>query len=237
MTERFSASVAGRLMACHASGNLDVAIPGWEEPVVDRAAGAKGYGTNVHKLFQDALELTPRNMQHYAKAVSYVADLRATRRFTAYVEQTVTVEWLPSKPKTTADLVLATKDQLDVVDWKTGKIPVSVHDNEQMMYYAVTWAHVAPLAKGATLHIVQPWANNIESTFVSAAKLEQFMLEAQAAEAKVHAKDTTFGPSDHCKFCPANPHSRGDKGRPLCPVMLNILYPPQVDAAGILEDL
>jgi hypothetical protein len=42
-------------------------------------------------------------------------------------------------------------------------------------------------------------------------------------------------PSDHCKFCPAYPHSRAaEKGSPPCPVTLQLLYPKVVNEDEIL---
>ena len=47
--------------------------------------------------------------------------------------------------------------------------------------------------------------------------------------------DTTFQPGDHCMFCSANPHSRAAKGKPLCPAMMQMLYPKEpLDLAAIL---
>lgn len=235
MTTRFSASNAGRLMACPASANLDLAIPNWVAPVVDPTKGAKGLGTNIHSVFEKAWELGARDLLMYSRAVAYVAELRQTRRFKTMIETSVTATWLQSQPQTTADLVLYTQDEIHVIDTKTGKIHVDVHDNEQLMFYAVCYAPLAPKAKGVTVHILQPWADNMEAVFISAAELKKFMDEAIAAEAKVLAKDLTFGPSDHCKFCPANPHSRGDKGKPLCPAMMQILYPPIIHEDEILS--
>ena len=59
-------------------------------------------------------------------------------------------EWLPSKPGTTADLVLYVADEIHVIDLKTGKIPVLVYDNQQLLFYAATYGHLAPKAKGAS---------------------------------------------------------------------------------------
>ena len=56
--------------------------------------------------------------------------------------------------------------------------------------------------------------------------------EAIDTQQKILAGDVTFGPSDHCMFCPAYPHSRSPKGRPLCPATMQILYP----TIGIDED-
>lgn len=235
MTVRFSASNAGRLMACPASGNLNDAILGWVEPVRDDMAGAKGVGSKRHALFAEFNELSTSEMRAMTRSLQYVADLRATRRFKVLVETTMKATWLQQEPETTADLVLFTQDELHVLDLKWGRIPVEVVDNEQLMYYAATYGHLAPKAKGVTVHILQPMAEGNSSWFISTTRLAQFMDEARKAEAKLLAKDVTFGPSDHCTFCPANPHSRGDKGSPLCPPMLQILYPSTVDEAAILD--
>lgn len=236
MTERFSASAAPRLMQCAASGNLDVSIPGWVPPVVDETKGAKGKGTALHMLLEEATEYSPKDMQHLASAIDYVAQLRTRRRFRVATEVDMVAEWLPSQPRTTVDLVLYTNDELHIVDHKTGKIPVEVVDNEQLLFYAVTAAqHYAPKAKGVTLHINQPWADNQAEWYADTNVLQDFIDRATIAEAKVTAKTPEFGPGDHCMFCPANPHSRGDKGSPLCPVMLGMLYPREVDEDAILE--
>lgn len=235
MTVRFSASNAGRLMACPASGNLDEAILGWIEPVRDEMAGAKGVGNLRHALFAQLMELNAREMQAMLMCLQYMADLRATRRFKVLIEHTMKATWLQQEPSTTADTVFYTQDEIHVIDLKWGRIPVEVIDNVQLLYYAATYGHLAPKAKGVTVHILQPMAAGCDSWFISTTRLAQFMDEARKAEQKLLAKDVTFGPSDHCTFCPANPHSRGDKGSPLCPTMLQILYPSAVDEAAILD--
>lgn len=234
MPERFSASVAARHMSCHASANLELAIPNWTPPVVDEDAGAKGVGTAKHAMLEPIMQLSAVEVAGFAAVLTYVAELRATRRFNVLVEQSITATWLDSQPSTTVDLVLYTKDELHVIDFKFGRIPVEVEHNEQLLYYATCFAPLAPKAKGATLHILQPHANNLVSWFADASVLAQFMVDAQFAERQILAGSTAFGPGDHCKFCPANPHSRGDKGKPLCPAMLSILYPDQTNEAEIL---
>ena len=235
MTERFSASAAPRLMQCAASGNLDTAIPGWTAPVVDHTAGAKGKGSEIHKIFEQAANYSAKDMQAIASAMTYVANLRATRRFKVLTEATTTADWLDSKPLTTVDLVLYTQDELHILDYKTGRIRVEVLDNQQLLYYAACFAHLAPKAKGVTVHIVQPWANNIASWFADTNVLRQFIDDARATEQKLLNKVPDFQPGNHCTFCPANPHSRGDKGSPLCPAMMQLLYPTWVDEKEMLD--
>lgn len=235
MTERFSASVAARHMACPASANLDLAIPYWTPPVEDRDAdNAANRGTSMHEMFALVMGLGRRDMKQMAEAIEYVNDLRATRQFKVLVEQSIKATWLDSQPDTQVDLVLYTQDEIHVLDLKTGKIPVEVVDNSQLLYYAVCFAPLAPKAKGVTVHIVQPWAGGCDSWFADTNVLAQFMADAQAAEKKVLAGDTTFGPSSSCQFCPAYPHSRTDKGKPLCPATMKILYPGRVDEDAIL---
>lgn len=236
MPERFSASVAAKHMACHASADLDAAILGWKQPVEDRQAdNAANRGTSMHEMFAKIQELPTSDVRRMAEALTYVADLRSTRRFKALVEKSVKATWLVSEPDTTVDLVLFTQDEIHVLDLKTGKVPVEVVGNEQLLYYGVSFANLAPRAKGVTLHIVQPWADNISSWWADTNTLQTFMLEAQKAEAAILAGDLTFGPSDHCMFCPANPHSRSaEKGSPSCPAMLRLLYPPVVNEDEIL---
>jgi hypothetical protein len=49
------------------------------------------------------------------------------------------------------------------------------------------------------------------------------------ADRRIMRKELTLRPNDHCTFCPANPHTRGDKGNVMCPAMMNKLYPPVID--------
>lgn len=239
MTERFSASAAPRLMQCAASGNLDTTIPGWVPPVVDHSAGAKGKGTELHKVLESAMQFGARDLTHIVAALEYVDGIRSRRRFKVLTEHTMTADWLgvPDAPKTTVDLILYVQDEIHVIDYKTGRIPVNVFENEQLMYYATCAAMtLAPQAKGVHLHIVQPWAGNGagESWFCDSNRLNKFIIDARAAHQRVVNKASQFKPGDHCTFCPANPQSRGDKGRPFCPAMMQLLYPSVVEEDEIL---
>jgi hypothetical protein len=222
-------------MACPASAHLELAIANWVEPVRDETAGQKGVGTARHKMLEPMMELSPSDLQHMIDVMQYISDLRQTRRFTVGVEMKFTATWLKSEPTTTADLVLYTQDELHIIDYKWGRIEVPVHDNAQLLFYALCAAPLAPKAKKVTVHILQPYAKKYEAAEVTTTELAKFRDETIAAEKRVLAKDLTFGPSDHCTFCPANPHSRGDKGRPFCPAMMQILYPTVINEDEILS--
>lgn len=234
--EMFSASRAERHMQCHASANLELAIPNWTPPVVDPDAdNAANRGSHMHELFAGVMRLPLRDAENFSRALDFVNGIRRRRRFKVKIEEQVTVEWLATKPNTTADLVMYVSDEIHIIDLKTGKIPVEVIGNHQMLYYAVSYGHLAPKAKGVWLHIVQPWANVTESWFADTSVLAQFMNDAAATEAAIQAGSTQFSPGHHCQFCPANPHGRGLKGQPLCPTMLDLLYPRLIDEDEILN--
>lgn len=236
MAEKFSASVAKRHMGCAGSANLELAIPNWVPPVEDRTADtAANRGTQMHSIFASAVGLGARDAANMAEALSYVASVRAGRRFKLLVEQSMQATWLQSEPWTTADLVMYVSDELHVFDFKTGRIPVDPFENEQLMYYAVTYGGLAPKASGAHLHIVQPSAGAMGSWFATAARLDGFKLDATRTEAAVLGGSTVLTPGDHCMFCPANPAGRGEKGRPFCPEMIRFLYPrTDVDEKEVL---
>lgn len=297
MTVRFSASAADRLMACPGSANLPLAIPGWQEPVRDDMAGAKGVGTSVHAVLAEILQwddvemtlfadlLTEFQGLHYTKRnkiletdatiVAYLTSdpqnnwrrlqtylqdkpieiLRICSAFTPKMmrfiaaatlevealfdenfsnwasERSYDVTWLKGKPQTTPDLWIyyAKTNHLEVVDFKTGVIPVPAEENQQLMYYAATVMHEEGFTPSTiTVRIMQP--DHMSDCTMNRAELLAWMDEARAAEQRILNKDLTLNPTDKgCKFCPANPHTRGDKGTPLCPAMMDVLYPPVID--------
>jgi hypothetical protein len=235
VAERFSASVASKHLACPASANLELAIPGYQPPPRDGDTKASIKGTDMHEILERAGEYSPKEMLGIAEAMTYVANLRRTRRFKQILEAEGEGWWLQGKPGTKSDVVLYVQDQLEIVDYKFGGIPVPAAGNDQGKYYALAFLPLAPKAKGVTFHVVQPFANNIDSVFFTVAELEQFRLDTIAAEQKILAGDTTFSPSDACTFCPANPHGRGAKGSMRCPAMVQLLYPkPPLDEDSIL---
>lgn len=206
-----------------------------------RVSGAAG----LYAWFVQANELTPKLMRFVAEALSYVADLRVSFNEppVAWGEKTLQALFLKQKTQTTPDLVLISQDGriVDVVDYKSGVLPVSPVENDQLLFYAACvvyeWA-LTPLLKDAKfrLHIVQP--GNIDVPWeTTGAHVAEWIKEAREAERKILNGDLTLRPTDHCTFCPANPHGRGEKGRPYCPAMMQKLYPQYVDEVDIYEGL
>lgn len=233
--EKLTASRAERLMACPGSADLAASIPGWQPPVVDDTMGMSSTGAHIHELLHGLFQLktetksstkkfSAKDMQHLASALSYIADVWSGRRFSVLSEESVTVDWLDPSIKTTADVVFYTKDELHVIDLKWGQIPVEVVGNAQLLYYACSYAPYAPNAESVTVHIVQPKADNMVAWTISVDELALFMDEVRAAHKKIIGGDLTHSPGDHCLFCPAYPHARTAKGKPLCPEAMELLY-------------
>lgn len=233
MPNKLSASQASKHMACHASANLEVAIPGYVEPPRTRNGTAQA-GTDVHKVIEDLIGIqyitasktsnfTARDMLAAGKLITYIGELWSKRRFKILSEHKMTAWWLATKPTTTADVILYTQDEIHVLDPKWGKILVEVANNAQLIYYAACAAPLAPKAKGVWVHILQPRIDNMAAVFITTTEIQKFIEDSSAAEAAIQAGDVTFNPGDHCTFCPANPHTRGAKGKPSCPAMMELL--------------
>lgn len=250
MPKRLSASSASKFIACHASANLEVAIPGFVEPA-RTYGGAAQAGTDVHKVIEDLLGIkyvtekktsnfTGKDMVAAGRVITYIGELMSTRRFTVLSEHTIKATWLKTQPPTTADVVLFTQDEIHILDPKWGTLRVEVVGNKQLLFYAACYGHLAPKAKGVTVHILQPRAQggpNLESWFIDAITLKAFMDDCIAAETAIEGGSVVMTPGDHCTFCPANPHSRGGKGRPSCPVLMDLYgyANPPIDEDEILS--
>ena len=305
---RFSASSAGRLMACPGAANLEAAIPGWTPPVEDPTKfKAKPLGTRVHEILVPFAHMTHDFLHWFYETVTEFSKLHHTKRtvitgdlselgnylalrFPAAISQKTTVwtlewfqslhglapkmlrfiadvalwhatsrtkytyqenvarwaeldmetTWLSKPGKTQADFVLFDQGRgtLEIVDYKTGSIPVSAIDNDQLKFYA--WSVIQALltdvraAKNIIMTILQPGGdpdNSEESTFE---ELEAWSQRALAAESNILNGVLTLRPGDHCTFCPANPFARGEKGYPLCPAQRELLFQNTVDLDEIL---
>lgn len=297
-------------MQCPGSANLELAIPGFEEPWRDDAAGAKGVGTRIHTAFAALGVNGPSYLAGVAELVAAYADLHwrkrrdlldvanehelitwvenklaffgtanghtfaqwlialdrkerlppSTLRYIAetvrhliqllhelgpaprkVIEKTIECTWLPSSPRTTPDLLVMNNGKLAVVDYKTGRIPVSPVDNYQLMFYA--WSFLWHWFDGNVtldrnvpdeiiLIIWQP--GNFESHTITLEELKEWARLARRTDLQIERKVLTLNPGTACTFCPANPHSRGDKNQPYCPAIMPMLYPDKTNEEDIL---
>lgn len=95
MSKRFSASSAAQLMSCPGSANLELAIPGYVEPVRDDAAGAKGVGTVLHAFMDKHFTPTePGILLEYRAVIRAFAGLYITKRHEICDDPKVRLSWL-----------------------------------------------------------------------------------------------------------------------------------------------
>ena len=150
------------------------------------------------------------------------------------VEEKRQATWLVTEPKTTVDLIIHDAHTMYVIDLKMGDIDVMAEGNEQLMYYAQTWR--LPTFKRIVVMILQ--RNNINEWELTDHDLDQWIIGMVNSERRILDGDLSLKPGDHCKFCPANPHGRGDKGNKSCPAMLQLIYGERdlaVAEADVLE--
>ncbi|QOC56105.1 Cas4 family exonuclease [Microbacterium phage Zhengyi] len=169
-----------------------------------------------------AAGVPPRRIIHLAESMEYVADLISTmdaESLEVFVEEKVKATWLVTEPYTTVDLIIRDKNGSHIMDLKMGDIEVSVINNEQLMYYGQTFRRGN---EPMTLHIMQRGAT--DHWEVPMPVLDAWADKVKASEAAIMSGDLTLVAGSHCKFCPANPHGRGDKGTKACPVMMEVLY-------------
>ncbi|QNL30315.1 Cas4 family exonuclease [Microbacterium phage Mazun] len=206
------------------------------KPVKDTDGNAKRNEDGTVTLV--ASGVAPRRIQFIAEALNYVQDIidrMDAETLTVKVEVKKEVAWLETKPKTTVDLILADKNEMHVIDLKAGDIEVSPIMNEQLMYYAETFD--AGDYDKVTLHIIQ--RGYTDEWVLTTDVREKWVAEVQESERAILAGDLALSPGAHCKFCPANPHGRGDRGSKSCPVMMTVLYGESMreeDDNNVLED-
>lgn len=186
--------------------------------------------------------LPPQMLLYVFNTVVELSNLRYAYKpdfYQTFAEKSLTCSWLRSAPMTTPDIVFALPERLIVVDYKTGKIPVSPVANDQLMFYAVsalfTYYKPEDFHKVQAIELVIWQPGHHESWETDMVTLEKWMTEAQAADNRIISKDLTLRPGSACTFCPANPHSRGDKAPPYCPAMMTVLYPNTTDEEAVLD--
>ena len=187
-------------------------------------------GTTISHLAKDIVT-SPKLIRFLADALRFVHALRDENLGAVmYTEEKRIASWTQTKPKTSADVVLSSKVRLDIVDLKTGTIPVEAAYNEQLLYYLKTY-----LRREVELwvHIIQP--GNESSWQVPREYLDQWVVSVLAAEQRILDGDRTRTPGRHCQFCPANPFTKGERGSPNCPEQVEVLFGAE-DLTIILED-
>jgi hypothetical protein len=135
------------------------------------------------------------------------------------IETKRSASWLITEPSTTVDLIIYNDEVIYIIDLKMGDIPVTPFMNEQLMYYAMTFRRASQ-----KMFLVILQRNNIDEWELPRKVLLEWVEKMQTSEQAILDGDLSLKAGSHCTFCPANPHTRGDKGNKACPAMMQLLY-------------
>lgn len=242
--QKFSASQAEKFIGCHASADLEVAIPGFKLPendpdreptlpdnleyivgMIDKvstdtgSSKAANRGTLLHACVATLLAefKTAGRLESLVQLFVKLLTVMQSRRFKVLIEVTAVLDWLQRPAPTTADLVLYTSDELHVWDWKFGSMPVDP-SALQLKMYGIAFMHLAPKAKGVWVHVLQP--GNFAEAYFSNEQLQDAKDLVMFHEALVLDGDLSFATGKQCEFCPASPFTRGAKGNLSCPTFI-----------------
>jgi hypothetical protein len=262
--KKFSASQAESMIGCHASADLEKAIPGFKLPendpnrepsipenigfivdMIDKvstdtgSSKAASRGSMLHACVATLLAefSTAGKFEMLTELFIRLNHVLQRRRFKMLVEVTALLDWLQRPVPTTADLVLYTADELHVWDWKFGTMPVNVAAL-QLKIYALAFLHLAPKAKGVWVHVLQP--GNYAEVYFDLDQLQAAKDLVLQHEAEVIGGDLTFNTGKQCEFCPASPYTRGAKGNISCTQFITDVVKVRenskpVDAAAFAE--
>lgn len=159
--------------------------------------------------------------KHTQGFVNYVKLLQLELNAEIEIEKRVELKGNEVLAYGTLDVLLKSKNRIDVIDFKYGKWQVRAVDNHQLLYYLLCVVQEEKTnldLNGLELyiHIYQPRApafpdgNRFEKFRVSAEHLRYFAGELDQAIAEAQTPKPPIHDGDWCKFCPA---------REKCPLM------------------
>jgi len=175
----------------------------------------------------------PALIKFLADAIDFIAEILVDGG-EVQTEVTVKATWLKTEPNTTVDIIIRQGEHLYIIDLKAGTTPVEAMNNNQLLYYTACF-----LEQEEYLHLIILQRNNISEWAITRNVVETWMDQMQESEQAILDGDLTLRVGSWCTFCSANPRSRGDKGYPFCPEMIELLYGAQDDLdveKAILED-
>jgi hypothetical protein len=203
-------------MACPASFALSLQMP--EPPESPYATE----GSRLHDLAAAYLQQR-EPADPVMSGADYAFLLPYLEHCAKLMQRTMTQGWLIETRVAYSPLLGGTADfmawdmdgTLDVVDLKTGAgVAVDPDDNKQLLTYAGMALATTPQLKGISrvrLTIVQPPSDPPVKTWeTTRERVEQHMVEAQAAIDASLTPAQTPVPGDHCRWC---------KAKPICPTL------------------
>lgn len=204
-----SASSSARWLACPPSAMIAERYPKVDTPFTRE-------GTIAHEVAEviasggvlDAEKmdgLTPDMIRHAEEYRDYIQGL-CNEYSEVLLEQRVDFSsWVPGGFGT-ADCIILSGNQMDVVDYKYGQgVAVSAESNPQMMLYglgAMNDYGFIYSVDTVRLHIFQPRLGNVSVYECSALELLLFGEEVQQTAALAAKGEGKMQAGDHCRFCP-----------------------------------
>lgn len=233
---RFAPSAAARWMACHGSVAASEGVP------EGKPSSYALDGTACHEaaaaILQGAIpvmackDLTDEQMDLVLDYTDYSFNRIDTIRdkfpiLDFWVEQQVRAPNISPDYYGTADLALFASKTLEIVDLKTGYVPVRVENNKQLLSYALLtmWEHdLWHKVRTIRMTIVQPRVYDEPQTWaIGIDRLDEFQEEVAEAIYNINNGSAELNAGDHCKYCPA-------KGK--CPALHKLV----IDKAKIAFD-
>lgn len=224
-----SPSGASRWLSCTPSARLEQQFP-------DRAGQAAAEGTLAHTLGELLIKRRVREIaepeylrllsdiqadplyepamlehcENYAVYVmeQYNAAQVHTRDAVMLLEQRLNLTDYVPEGFGTGDCIIIADHVLDMIDLKYGKgVPVSAHENKQMMLYALgalrEFDHLYDIAT-VRMTIYQPRLDNVSVYEMPVEELRRWAAEYLVPRARMaFAGQGEFAPGDACRFCKA----------------------------------
>lgn len=151
----------------------------------------------------DSLNVPEESIDMIETVVDDIFWLKTMGGFDIYAERSFTFEVAGKKHESTVDVLLVNDSMIYIIDLKWGAgVPVSVRYNRQLMSYASAVSNVYP-GRSVTVGIYQPRGvgTGFNSWTIPKQDMTDFLVEANAAAERAHARQVQYTPGTHCKWC------------------------------------
>jgi len=147
---------------------------------------------------------------HIGRYCTYVAQIRNAIKGTLFVERRVDYTHLIRGGFGTGDVVVASDEELHIVDLKYGQGDVvEAQDNEQLLTMAAAELHRLEMIsdfKKVVLHIVQPRREHFDKWETTVERVREHAQRIREVADLIVSDNPPFNPGEkQCKYCAASP--------------------------------